>query len=461
MTTMLGTVLGCWRYDRLDDSARAAVRAKRLKRLLDHTRRRSPAYAARWDGLPDHLELSDLPAVTKAELMPDLGHWVTDPHFSEASLRAYLADRDNIGRRLDGRWLVFTTSGSTGDPLVALYDRSATAVLSGVNTARGLARGSALKRLFSAGGRSVGVFAEGFYLSHASVRARVLAMPWKAKQFQVVSALKPMAQIVAALNEAQPALLGGYSTVLELLATEQEAGRLSVRPALVMAGGEGLSVPARERIEAAFGCWTQQSYACTEGGPIAAECEHRRLHVNDDWVIIEPVDHQNRPVPAGTTSDKLLLTPLFNYTQPFVRYEVTDRVALHDDPCPCARRSPWLTVDGRSDDVVELTTTSRAPVKVAPLAVYAALQGVPGVALFQVAVGGNNQVELRLKPEAGADHTQVGEAARRRLGDFLADRGVSAHVRLGPEPTRQRGGGKFRHVIALETRANSKGQAMP
>ena len=159
-------------------------------------------------------------------------------------------------------------------------------------------------------------------------------------------------------------------------------------------------------------------------------------------------------MPAGTTSDKILITSLFNYTQPFVRYEVTDRVALHDEGCPCGRRSPWLTVEGRSDDVVEFTTTSGTPVKVAPLAIYAAMQGVPGVALFQVAVGSNNQVELRLKPKAGADPAQVNGAASRRLRDFLADREVSAHVRLGPEPTRQQGGGKFRHVIKLEIGAD-------
>jgi phenylacetate-coenzyme A ligase PaaK-like adenylate-forming protein len=36
----------------------------------------------------------------------------------------------------------------------------------------------------------------------------------------------------------------------------------------------------------------------------------RHFHINDDWVIVEPVDSENNPVPAGVRH-KILLTNLY------------------------------------------------------------------------------------------------------------------------------------------------------
>ena len=71
-------------------------------------------------------------------------------------------------------------------------------------------------------------------------------------------------------------------------------------------------------------------------GTFAVECQaHDGLHVFEDLFILEPVDHQNRPVPAGEYADKVLLTVLFNYTQPLIRYELTDSICMAATPCPC------------------------------------------------------------------------------------------------------------------------------
>ena len=45
---------------------------------------------------------------------------------------------------------------------------------------------------------------------------------------------------------------------------------------------------------------------------MAWECAHGAMHLNDDWLIAEPVDRDDRPVPAGEASHALLLTNLAN-----------------------------------------------------------------------------------------------------------------------------------------------------
>ena len=85
-----------------------------------------------------------------------------------------------------------------------------------------------------------------------------------------------------------------------------------------MTGGEFLSDELRERLTDTFHCYVQTSYACAECGTVACECTLRHLHINDDWLIVEPVDAQGNPVPNGKPANKFLLTNHYNFTQPLI-----------------------------------------------------------------------------------------------------------------------------------------------
>ena len=264
----------------------------------------------------------------------------------------------------------------------------------------------------------------------------------------VTSALLPTQEIVRQLNAFQPAMLGGYPSNLDLLVEEAKAGRLSISPVLVMTGGEYLSETVRNRLSDTFGCHVQTSYACTEGGTIACECREQHFHLNDDWVIVEPVDRNNRPVPDGTRSDKVLLTNLFNFTQPYLRYEVTDRIILHREPCDCGNPSPWMELEGRSDDVIALVENGQIH-RIAPLALYATLREVPVLRRFQVVAHPGNRLELRLDPTEGVSPEAAFANARPVLKAFLSAQGIhSAEITLSDKlPRQQDGSGKFKHVL--------------
>jgi phenylacetate-coenzyme A ligase PaaK-like adenylate-forming protein len=59
------------------------------------------------------------------------------------------------------------------------------------------------------------------------------------------------------------------------------------------------------------------------------------LHLNDDWCIVEPVDHLNNPIGKGTKASKLYLTNLSNFTLPLIRYESSDQLLILDKTCEC------------------------------------------------------------------------------------------------------------------------------
>lgn len=184
------------------------------------------------------------------------------------------------------------------------------------------------------------------------------------------------------------------------------------------------------------------------GGTIACECTERHFHINDDWVIVEPVDKDNKPVTDGMQSDKILLTNLYNFTQPFIRYEVTDRVVMHHEPCACGNQSPWLTLEGRVDDIITLVEDGKK-IKIAPLAIYAVMKEIHEIQRFQIIAYKDNKLELRINPNNGHSKEEVFESACIALRIFLASHGIH-HVEISlsnEEPKQHYLSGKFQHVI--------------
>ena len=449
---MIKAMKACADFRKADPETRAALQARRLEEMISWAREASSFYRNLYKDLPTDCSLSDLPVVDKRTLMANWDSWVTDSGTKLSDVNTFMQNPDNIGRRLKGKYLVFTTSGSTGNPLVALCDSTTNNVMGAINIMRSFARKEDLLSYMKRGGKTIGVFATGgFYLGNSSVRARLLAMPWKKRQMAVTSALLPVHEIVSQLNAFQPAMLGGYPSNLDLLVEEQKTGRLRISPVLIMTGGEYLSDTVRKRLSDAFGCYVQTSYACTEGGTIACECRGQHFHLNDDWVIVEPVDANNQPVPDGTQSDKILLTNLYNFTQPYIRYEVTDRVILHTEPCVCGNSSPWIELEGRTDDVVTFLVDGTTR-KVAPLALYATLKEVHTLRRFQLVVQPENSVLMRIEPTEGATRETAFAQATAALRTFLSAHGIdSVSISLSDEPPQQQAGsGKFKHILQAQ-----------
>lgn len=449
--SLLKGLMLCNQYEKMSEEDKAKVREYRLRELIQYAKANSPYYKRLYQNIGDNFMLSDLPPVSKVDLMDRFDEWITDQTVKIHDIQEFMGDLDNIGRKFLGKYLIFTTSGSTGNPLVSLYDKTANNMFGAINARRSFARKQDLKAFFLKGGKSIGVFATGgFYLGNSSIRARLLAMPWKKKQIAVTSALKPISEIVRELNAFQPAMLGGYPTILELLIDEQKSGRLNIRPVIIMTGGEYLSEDVRTRLSQAFNCYVQTSYSCTEGGSVAYECTEHHFHVNEDWILVEPVDKDNRPVADGMQSDKILITNLYNFTQPFIRYEVTDRVVMHHEKCPCGHSSPWLTLEGRTDDVVCFFENGKE-IKIAPLALYAALKEVHEILRFQLIVRYGNQIELKLVPAQGIAKQASFEKACAALKILLSLHGVTdVSVTLAQEEPKQLpGSGKFKHIINI------------
>ncbi len=427
----------------------ARLREARLARLLDWTGRHSAFYRERWGRHGGHeRHLAALPAVRKAELMARFDDWVTDPAVTRAGVEAFVADASRVGRPYLGRYAVFSSSGTTGVPGLLVHDADALAVYDALGATRLGALAPAWNwRLPLSGMRFALVAATGGHFAGVAEWERLRALnPWFHANARVFPVGLPLTELCARLEDFRPTVVASYATVLRALAGEKEAGRLALAPQALWYGGEWLAPGARRHVERAFGCRVAGDYGASEFLNIACECGHGALHLNDDWVILEPVDERGRAVPPDEPSCTVLLTHLANRVQPLVRYELGDSVTLASRPCPCGSPFPVIRVDGRRDELLRVRGAGGREATILPMALTTAIEEATGEHRFQVVQAGSGELRARVEPEAHG--RGAGARVKAALVAFLASQGLAGvRVRVEAGPVRANpASGKFRQV---------------
>ena len=130
---------------------------------------------------------------------------------------------------------------------------------------------------------------------------------------------------------------------------------------------------------------------------------------------------------------------------------------MHHEKCPCGNLSPWLEIEGRTDDVTSFVQDGRE-IKVAPLSIYAVLKEVHELRRFQVLVYPENQIELRIETKAEIDEGKAFEEAKKKLIEFLQRQGINqVKIVLSKEkPMQNPKSGKFKHIITVHDRDRIK-----
>jgi phenylacetate-coenzyme A ligase PaaK-like adenylate-forming protein len=174
-----------------------------------------------------------------------------------------------------------------------------------------------------------------------------------------LDAAEPVASMVRRLNEWQPHVITVYPSVLKQLAEEQLAGRLRIHPGTISTSAEVLPDDTRRLVKDAWSIQVFDTYGATEYAPISGECVYGRKHLFEDQAIIEVVDDRGAPVPAGEAGERLLLTVFDRWTQPLIRYEISDMVRPIDGGCECGRPFRLIeAIEGRVEDVLHFPARS-------------------------------------------------------------------------------------------------------
>lgn len=148
----------------------------------------------------------------------------------------------------------------------------------------------------------------------------------------------------------KPKFVYGYVSAINEFANFIKRKGLEGIPSIesIVTTSEILTSTVRSNIEKVFNVKVYNEYGCGEVGSIAHECEAGRMHVMADNLILED---------DAETGDlgELVVTDLFNFSLPLIRYRLGDFATLSDNFCVCGRTLPLMdSLHGRAYDILDM-----------------------------------------------------------------------------------------------------------
>jgi phenylacetate-coenzyme A ligase PaaK-like adenylate-forming protein len=397
-----------------------AYQREQLRGLLGHAAVHSPFYRDRLVGIDPHTfeldELAQLPAMTKAEMMERFDEVCTDRRLTRAVVDAHVRRLGEDLELLEGEYVVFASGGSSGRRGLfvrhhtELPDYLATVLRSGMADVAGVFGWPPPFRL------AVTVVA-----APTAVHATRASAPLSGGVGDVtfVPVTLPFEEITARVEESQPMLLAGYTSVIARLGDAAAAGALRVDPQAIVVTSEQLTPSLRRRIQLGFGKAPTNSFGSSEGVIGSAPPGDDVVTFASDAAIIEFVDMHDQPVPDGTRADHVLVTVLNNRTQPLIRYRMDD--AMTPMPADEHHGHRRALVEGRNDDPLRF-----GDVEVHPVVLSNALLDHGAVQEFQAHCG-DGTLSVALVASSPVDEHELARELADRLGAAGALVRVTAH----------------------------------
>lgn len=402
MGKVLSTARTLWAYfsqRRLRLSSEAQLhlhQAQALQTQLDWLVRHSPGLAQQWQGLrpsepekpffggsPDGFGwLARLPVVSKPQWLAQFDQTntagLTLAQARDAALAAeHERDFSSTVRARGRDYTVGLSSGTSGSRGVFVVSAEEQARWAGVTLAKLLPRG-----LFA--GERVAFFLRANSNLYTATRSRWLS-------FEYFDLMQGFESHLARLTSYRPSIVVAPAQVLQALAPKAQA--LGLSGCYVISVAEVLEPSVRELLERSF-ARVGEVYQATEG-LLATTCEHGRLHLNEENLVVEPEWlGEGRFVPV--------VTDLRRRTQPLVRFRLNDVLRDGGRGCPCGRVTRVVVaVEGRCDDQLQLPGPHGERVTVFSDAVSRALAlGLPTGAEYELVQQGLVRLSVRAQATA-------------------------------------------------------------
>ena len=229
-------------------------------------------------------------------------------------------------------------------------------------------------------------------------------------------------EVLQNLQKKPRKYLFGYASSLDVLAKAAlERGFDDIHFDHAVSWGDKLFPHYRQSVRDAFGCGVSDTYGCTEGAMIAAQCSEGSYHLSVNQCHVEIVDDDGIPVPDGELGN-VVATRLDNFAMPLIRYRLGDIAAIESSRtavCKCGRRTPSLKgLIGRDTDLV----VSPSGKKMIVHFFTGIFEHVPEVRQFKVVQKSVDEVEIQFIPgESFSDSVllRVEERINSRLNERL------------------------------------------
>jgi phenylacetate-CoA ligase len=197
------------------------------------------------------------------------------------------------------------------------------------------------------------------------------------------------------LRRNKPRYYMTYPSLLQAQAEHLLTTRQVLSCELLFTVGEVVSPELRANAQRAFGARIYDRYGAQEIGHLATECPAcGQYHVSAEATLVEVLRDDGTPSAPGEVG-RVVLTSLYNYAMPFIRYEIGDFAEV-GAPGACFCTLPTLRrIVGRARNVFTLPDGSR----VWPDTRTVDMQAYLGFSQLQVVQTAPAEIEVRYVPD--------------------------------------------------------------
>jgi phenylacetate-CoA ligase len=433
---LLATHLQHVRNARRSPEGIKAQQLRKFRRLIAYAQRKSPYYreliSSRGIDINSCVP-EDFPVLTKSILMENFNDIVTDRRITREGIAEFLEASKNPSDLFRGRYTVVHTSGTSGE--VGYFVYSSTDWARGVSHALRINPVRPGKRRMAFYGATEGHFTGVTFA--ASAQRSILKLKYSVATYDIN---RPIAEVIDGLNAFQPDILMGYASSLAILAQRQARGELNISPRWIESSGEVITSADWELIESTFGVPLFNVYASTEH--LLMGMGSRRFggtYLFEDELIFELAPNHT------------LITNLFNYTLPLVRYRMDDILERQEDSQKIYPFTKIRNIEGRSEYVPHFINSRGEEDFISPHIINEFF--VRNVRRFQLEVVDKTNCIFRVCLVSGLSDHERADTVREveaRLGEIFEQKdmaNVSRRVEVVDDLLPDHRTGKFRLIL--------------
>ncbi|WP_455684689.1 phenylacetate--CoA ligase family protein [Thomasclavelia sp.] len=301
------------------------LQEKKLRNILEYSFHHSAYYHRVFEavGITNEnikdIPISSFPTLDKTTFIQYFDEIVTDSSLHQNDLLHFDEDVASNQTVYKHKYHVVHSSGSTGKPTYYVYDEHAwNEMLIGILRAAlwDMSMTEILKLLLS-GPRIVYIAAtDGRYGGAMAVGAGIEGI--HAKQLFLDINL-PVKEWMKEVEEFQPNIIIGYPSAIKILAEFIEKKEVNIHVTRAISCGEPLNSHLRDYLEKIIDAPIINIYGASESLAIGVETSSKEgMYLFDDMNYVE-IENGN-----------MYLTSLYNFTQPLIRYKISDRLIFKE-----------------------------------------------------------------------------------------------------------------------------------
>lgn len=408
------------------------LQQRKLQKMLRYAYEHSPYYRNAFEAAgitADNIEKTPLdrfPTLNKDLLMEHFDELVTDRSLKQKELFHFGEGSTDGGQTYLGKYHVVHSSGSTGTPKYFVYSSAAwEQMLLGI--IRGALWGMSMPeilKLLAGKPRILYIAAtDGRYGGAMAVSDGIKGV--RAQQ-RFLDINTPLAEWIDTVQDFKPNILIGYPSAIKILAELMGSQGTKSQMKRVISCGEPLSPGLRQYLEDAFDTTVINFYGASESLALGVEEQaNEGMFLFDDLNVVEVIDGE------------MYLTCLYNFTQPLIRYRLSDHLVLRESSlnasCPFTQADVLLC---RNEDVLWFETKDGRREYLHPLSIEGFC--VDGLLDYQFCQTSKSSFEMAAEISSPSAQAKVSDEITGQMKTLLVKNGledIHFSIRFVPQIT--------------------------